>query len=169
MVDLFTPRQVQNLVNSGALQQLTETVDVDTAAGLLGNNKVDAERPFIGEKCYSLYCCYRAISSQAASVIGAGVAKKEMSPWFEDEDIRSLLSATMDGEELHKFNTLKSGRMRWYTDLIKLKILVEMNRVISGEISTNEGIDFAARIYPHIKLDGSQVEIEVPNEMTVAE
>ena len=90
-----------------------------------------------------------------------------MSPWFEDEDIRSLLSATMDDEEFRKFNRLTSGKMRWYTDLIEQKILAEMHKVISGEISTKEGIDFAARIYPHVKLDGSQVQIEVPNGMTV--
>ena len=167
MIDLFTPQQVQHLVDLGAFQQLTETVNVDTLSPLLRDNKVDPERPFIGEKCYSLYYCYRAISSQAAFVIKDGVEKKEMSPWFEDEDIRSLLSATMDDEEFRKFNRLTSGKMRWYTDLIEQKILAEMHKVISGEISTKEGIDFAARIYPHVKLDGSQVQIEVPNGMTV--
>ena len=167
MVDVFTRRQVQDLVEMGTLQQLTETVNIDTASRLLRDNKVDADRPFIGEKCYSLYYCYRAISSQAAFIIKDGVETKEMSPWFEDEDIRSLLSATMDDDEIHKFNTLTSGKMRWYTGLIEQKILAEMNRVISGEISTNEGIDFAARIYPHLRLDGSQVQITDPNGTTV--
>ena len=169
MIDLFTPRQVQDLVDLGAFQPLTETVDVDTASRLLLDNKVEPERPFIGEKCYSLYYCYRGISSQAAFIIKAGVDAGEMSPWFYNDDIRSLLLATMDSDEIQKFDTLTSGKMRWYTDLIEQKILVEMNKVISGEMSTNEGILFAARIYPHVKLEGSEVQIDGPNGMKGAE
>lgn len=155
LVDTLTERQVDVLEDHGVLDQLASTITVKNVAEPLlpEMEKVEAERPFIGETCYSLYYCYRAISSQAAFVMKEAIENKTPKKWFEDDNIHALLSATMSQAEKQEFEELQLDKMKWYTNLIEQMILTEARRTLSGEEATSESLQQARRIYQAIKLE----------------
>ena len=160
MLDISYPQEYEKMWTSKVFKDLVGDISIQSVTKELSDDVVDEVRPFVGETCYSLYFCYRAIFGRIAIKLSEDVPAgkvsrwlrtntlggRKVSRWFEDQYTRTLLSTALADHELKTLDGLQLGKLRWLTEAFENKILEQMNEITSGRTSTEEGIEQARRV-----------------------
>ena len=146
MLDISYPQEYEKMWTSKVFKDLVGDISIQSVTKELSDDVVDEVRPFVGETCYSLYFCYRAIFGRIAIKLSEDVPAGKVSRWFEDQYTRTLLSTALADHELKTLDGLQLGKLRWLTEAFENKILEQMNEITSGRTSTEEGIEQARRV-----------------------
>ena len=160
MLDITYPQEYGKAWTSELFKNLVGDISIPSITKEASDDVVDRVRPFVGETCYSLYACYRAIFGRIAIKLSEDVPAGKVNRWFEDSHTRTLLSTALTDRELETFDELQLGKMRWLTETFEKKILEQVNEITSGRTSTEEGIEQARRVLAAIQtvLDPRIVE-----------
>ena len=146
MLDIIYPQEYEKMWASKGFKDSVGDISIQTIVKEASDDDVDGVRPFVGETCYSLYSCYRAIFGRIALKLSQDVSAGKVNRWFEDSYTRTLLSTALTDHEFKTFDGLESGKLRWLTETFENKILEQMNAITSGGMSTEEGLEQARRI-----------------------
>lgn len=124
---------------------------LDSVREVLKQDDVDEMRPFIGENCYELYRVYRGLIYGIGMILKFDVSSdKPVQCWFNHPTIRRALSSVLSEEELETFGEKEKGRISWVLQVIEEKILADVDKIVKGDFSIDEGVAQANRIRSEI-------------------
>jgi len=107
------------------------------------DNALEMQRPFLGERLWTLFFLYRAFSGRLAFRVVDGKQKGALPVWDADAGITDLLKTTLSSAEIETARSPKFGGPQYAINLFEQKIIGEADRWISGksaaELSIEEG------------------------------
>lgn len=108
--------------------------------------KAEHARPFVGELIWSMYFVYRAFVMRVVAMVEHEFDKGELTYWYEDRGIQQFLQLLLTPEEIRLVERYQAGRYNQARELMEGKILAEMNRVIAGHRSADNGLEKARKM-----------------------
>lgn len=159
-VDIMQPSQYPQLWTNPKMRDVESYVDAQVKDLVGGSTAEDIEyiRPFLGEDVFANFFAYRAIFGRVAYVLQDGVKNRSLGNWFRDEDIREILLVVFSEEEMSTLEGLQSGHFSYMRNLLEEKILSDMRKVISGEVSTAEGLEQGRKILATVQRVDAETE-----------
>lgn len=129
------------------LEMLKEANYLEVIKGnVKSTTEVGKSRPFLGDQLYSLYNAALAIIARATTTSISSYQEGKFRYWFEERDTVELLEAVLNSEELRHFNGLKSRKLDWLIRSLESKIVLEIQKELSGEPAAEQALLQAARI-----------------------
>ena len=139
------------LNTSKTLQDLGELVNENMTEPVTRGTGVERVRPFLGEPLYLQFFIYRAITGRVAYLLEKGLKAGKLTPWYEDDGIHQLLGHVLTEKEIRHLKQQDISQLHWVQNAIEAKILVGMQRLIAGEISSQEGVKQAQNILEQVR------------------
>ncbi len=134
-----------------ALQDLSDLVQENMAEPILRGTGVERVRPFVGEPLYLQCFIYRAVTGRVGYLLEKGLKAGNLTPWYEDDGIHQLLGHVLTMDEIRQFKQLDISQLHWVQNAIEAKILDGMQRLIAGEISSQESVAQAQKILVQVQ------------------
>jgi len=147
MADILPEEEYGQLLTQPSLRSMMDKLSFDLLNDILkGTISVEKIRPFLGQYVYAHFWAYRAFVSQVLFSLIHGRDEGRMTPWYHNDDIRSLLSTTFTTGELEGIERMPITRFTNLLNAFDSKILLHSGKIISGEESATFGLDQAERI-----------------------
>ena len=144
-LDILTPDEYQLFVTRTDLRELALSLNDERT--WFWNPDAEQVRPFLGEELFLKFFIYRAWLGRVAYLLERDVRRGEVKPWFQDAGIRrQLLPMVLDEEELKQLDELPATQFSWTLNALEGKILDQLRKVVSGEVSTTESLEQARRV-----------------------
>lgn len=102
---------------------------------------IDRTRPFVGERPPILFRIYRTIVIQISHTMRKHAHGEDTTPWYADEAARNLARSALSNEEFERFLTMTKGHLMLLRNAIEREMLADLRKIISGEMSTAEGLE----------------------------
>lgn len=134
-----------------ALQELGELVRENMTESILQGMEVEQVRPFVGEPLYLQFFIYRAVTGRVAYLLEKGVKARKLEPWYEDDGIHQLLDYVLTKSEVRELKRQDISQLHWVQNAIEAKILDGMQRLIAGEVSSQESVEQAQKILEQVR------------------
>jgi hypothetical protein len=114
---------------------VTSITDELIADSMRRTNRVENERPYLGEVLWSLFFIYRAFLGRLAVLIVMGKRRCHIDNWRDDPGVHQILGGVFKEKELEVLLGSKEDLHAVYRVLDRLQslILEEISRVSSGE------------------------------------
>lgn len=146
-----TPLQVQ-LWDSGSREdRLSVFVSDPNFLALMKNHSlppdkaletdIDRTRPFVGERPPALFRIYRTVVIQISHTMRKHAYGEDPQPWYGDEAVRHLAHSVLNDAEFERFSTMTKGHLILLRTAIEREMLADLRKIISGEMSTAEGLE----------------------------
>lgn len=95
MADILPEEEYGQLLTHPPLRSMINKLSFDVVNDILKVTKsVEKIRPFLGQYVYALFWAYRAFVGQVLVSLIQGRDEGRMTPWYHNDNIRSLLSTT---------------------------------------------------------------------------
>ncbi len=105
-LDILILQEYGQLRTQSKLQYIKDEVDFTSIVAKLVKNSVDLVRPFIDDKSYELFWCYRALIGRLChyikQIFDKGAPQKS---WQEDKEVLLVLGTVLNKDELDKFRS----------------------------------------------------------------
>lgn len=129
---------------------------VSGSAGGLKDGKIDYStervRPLVGEYMWSLFASYRVLALRVLFLVHQSKEDKNVVVWYEDSNIREILAALLDQRETDEFDELTGRRFFWIRDRVRHKLVLAMQKTMSGETLGEQAIHHAMSIQEQVEL-----------------
>ncbi len=147
-LDILTDDELAALPNNQRARSQIEKSGGDMALNRIAKaaQGIDESRPFIGDQIYTLLYVYRAISLRVEFLLARCLERERFDPWWTDSGVRQHLGLVLDKQELQRIDDLPVGRFGQVRSLLELKILQEIQTLISGEQAARFTIERASAI-----------------------
>lgn len=121
--------------NHPHFKQLAGDLSVEKLAKMFKDNvgSLERVRPYVGEYLWALFSTYQAVITRIAFLIQMGEKDPKKLNWHQDNGIRQLLSSSLAKLEIAEFDAAKIGKVGWLQRNYESKILMAMQRIISGK------------------------------------
>lgn len=133
------------------LRDLGEMADENMSEPVLHDNGVERVRPFVGESLYLKFFIYRAVTGRVAYLLEKGLKARRLAPWYEDAGVQQLLGYVLTKDEVRQLKKTDVEQLRWVHNTIEAKILEGMQRLIAGEVSSQESVEQAQTILKQVQ------------------
>ena len=143
-LDILNPDEYQLFVTRPDLRELALSLEDERA--WFWNPDIEYVRPFLGEDLFLMFFVYRAWLGRVAFLLDRDVREGKVKPWFDDSGISQLLRMVLVEKEMKQLERLPVSQFHWTSNAIEGKILDRLRQVISGEVSTTEGLEQAWRV-----------------------
>lgn len=159
-VDIMQPSQYPQLWTNPKIRDLESYVEEQVKALVGGSTEEDVEyiRPFLGEEVFAKFFAYRAIFGRVAYVLQDRVKNRSLDNWFRDDEIREILLVVFSEEEMSTLEGLQSSHFSYMKNLLEEKILSDLRKVVSGEVSTAEGLEQGRKILATVQRVDAETE-----------
>lgn len=146
--DLLTGEQIERLTPEYAAKQIHMSQDKLNEKVVELSEKSEIVRPFVGEKLWSLYHVYRAFVLRICAKMHFTQNKSgNLYGWNKDEHGRpdtsllDMLKIVLTEKEIKQITEIKTGAPSQVLNLLKSKILSEMNELVLGKRMISLSID----------------------------
>lgn len=110
---------------------------------LMGDMKIEEERPYVGDVVWSLFFAYRAFNIRLIHLARSSLSNPTRVSWVSDAPTRSLIAATLSTRELAELDRLTISKVAFVRRTIEDKVLVAWQKLISGEEFGHEALSHA--------------------------
>ena len=147
MLDLLNPEEVFGYANRPSQAAIFGKAALEKGISRIMECDVSRSRPYIGEKCYSLFFAYRAVLGRTVYLLMDDLEKGgEFRVWHQEKRIRELFTLLLDENEMTEFDRLRVGHVARFTDYVETRMLSYLREVISGRDTSDEGLEQALKI-----------------------
>ena len=104
------------------------------------SKSMEEVRPYIGEYLWAVFKVYSTVHMRICvklQFINLNGTESIVN-WHNDQMIQDMVSAILDDNEIELFNSQQYGKLRFLRSVLEQKILVELEKFISGEFYLNE-------------------------------
>lgn len=108
--------------------------------------KIEKYRPFLNEQIWYLVLAYRYLIWITGLIIDAGWRNRNLTLWYKSVHIQSILNEFLDDEERKEIYSRDVGSFGITTRLLERKILLEISKIISGELDVKSNLSKTMRI-----------------------
>ena len=140
---MYSRQKYRELVSEYPIEKIAEYIEDK-------ENNVENARPYIGEYLWSLFFAYRQIMGRILYLLYTGLEDENKALWDKDKGIRQILNAVLTQNEIDEFNRLRLGKLALLQRKLEAKILVEAQKLISGEELGAESLKQAELILEQI-------------------
>jgi hypothetical protein len=132
--------------------KLRELLNFDWRTKLLQQGEfiraVSAKRPFLDVGIFSLFKAYHSIVGQAISSTYVNLERgsNDFCPWFEQEETSELVRSVLSIHEYESFKKREHRKLSWLLKMVKLKLVDDIQRDLTGTHETSRLIEQASRI-----------------------
>lgn len=142
----FWERKSDNSMFSSFKIQLKNYKQTDFTDGFLSQcEKIDLERPFLGEKIYDSYNVYKVFLGRITHLIIDGIEKQQFIHWHNDEALVELLKNSLTNAEFKYVMSMKIRTYELTCILLETKLLEQINKLISGDVVTQNALDIVQK------------------------
>jgi hypothetical protein len=133
-------------------EKLRELLDFDWRPKLRQQGEsiraVSAKRPFLDVEIFSLFKAYHSIVGQAISstYVDLEDGSNDFSPWFEQEETSELVRSVLSIQEYESFKKREHRKLSWLLKMVKLKLVDDIQRDLTGTHETSRLIEQASKI-----------------------
>ncbi len=148
ILDIIIPDEYPTLLKNPNTRPSLDALSLENIKSSIYDvsDKVETIRPFIGEYLYALFFAYRALMSRISYIAMEGRDKGHISKWFEDKGIRQLIATVMNKEEIERFDKMPISKISYMRDLIEIKMLRHISKILSGESDSELSLEQARKI-----------------------
>ena len=148
-----TGQEIFRELSEEQVLSVVESHRVDGSVDQATNYSLESVRVYIDEYLWSLFSLYRVI--MARIWLKLAWSKKDNSHiyWYNDKYARGMIEAVLTSEELDDFDRASTGKIAKLRDKLEEKILNELRRLISGEVSGSESL-LQAKKYQQLAREG---------------
>ncbi len=125
---------------------------------------IDRTRPFVGERPPALFRIYRTIVIQISHTMRKHACGEDTKPWYADEAVHNLARSALSNEEFKGFLTMTKGHLMLLRNAIEREMLAELRKIISGEMSTAEGLEQSHIIQDVVRRLEAEANQSSPSE-----
>jgi hypothetical protein len=108
-------------------------------------------RPFVTEKLWLLVWTFQLVIGRGTGIVVNGYQSGRITYWTKDDYFLSILAISLSKEEIEYLKSIKVNSFEMILQLLESKAILEMNRLITGEIQTERTIDQLKRIEKYLK------------------
>lgn len=144
-LDILTEEEYGTLKSHKDFQLLAKGVSDQDILGLFDKD-IEQARPYVGEYLWALFYSYRAINLRILTLIRFSQKDADKINWHRDSGILQLSKAVLSEEEFTAFQKKNFGKFSHLQNLIEQKILILMQKMISGEHLSLSSLDKAKEI-----------------------
>lgn len=161
--DILVPEEYDRAATHTDLRHILPKNDFDFMAQFPSADLLEVHRPYLGERLWVYFWVYRAFCGRLGLRLGQGRERGRIPKWnIEDRGsyTTDLLRYVLDQREVQWLESLTIGGPRRAAELIEQKMLVEIDRRISGstaaEVSIEEGKRLAEALWQAQRQVSSQ-------------
>jgi len=133
-LEILVPSEYVYAKTKGSYGELLRSLAVEAVA--IPNHdraaKLEESRPYIGEYLWALFKTYQAVLLRAVYLVDCSKKEPRKILWFEDSNIRSLITSALGKEVLGEFDAMQCLKVGWLTDRFNRIILQAMEQIIAG-------------------------------------
>lgn len=107
---------------------------------------IESQRPYLGEYMWGLFFAYRAFMLRMAVLFNHGVKKNNIPEWKYDVHLINLLKTSIGRGGFQKLDKNIPINILFAIGFFEQKILIEMNKNITGETASESNLHQAQRI-----------------------
>jgi hypothetical protein len=125
-----------------------EGLSIATINAQILSSTADAalERIKVGELLYALFDAYRTIIARASITLVRGRDEGQITPWYTDSIVCSVLNSIFSQDELSDFKSASLGKLTWVRTRLERKFIESARDVLSGHASANQAVQQAQAI-----------------------
>ena len=116
------------------------------------------QRLYIDEQLWSIFALYRAIMTRIWLHLVWSKEKPDQIYWFRNKYTRQMMEAALTPEELEDFDQARIGKIENLRGKLEQRILAELRRMISGEVSGSDSLEQAKK-YQRLASEGIFVRL----------
>ena len=142
LCDILLDKEFEEIPrNQKILESLTELND-PYIMEMIGasNHSAEEARLFSGDYLYAIYFVYRAVFGRIAHLYLVMKKNNKYFSWINDPGLNSILLQIIDAKEWENIKNEKVSRFSILRKTIENKYLEHANKVLSGDLSTSDGI-----------------------------
>ncbi len=110
-------------------------------------------RLYVDEQLWSIFALYRAIMTRIWLQLVWSKENPDLIYWFRDKYTRAMMEAALTPEELEDLDQARIGKIENLRDKLERRILAELRRMISGEVSGSDSFEQAMK-YQRLASEG---------------
>lgn len=147
-IDILTEDQYISIADHCDFKQLVGDFSAEKFAKMFKDNvgSLERVRPYVGEYLWAVFSTYQALIVKIALLIQMGEKDSEKLNWHKDRVIRQLLNSYLTKSESAEFEATKIGKVGWLQRNFEAKILLAMQKVISGQKFGEEALKQAQKM-----------------------
>lgn len=112
---------------------------------------VERVRPLVGEYMWTVFASYRLLAFRVLFLLHQSTEDKNVVVWYEDSHILEILTALLDQREMDEFDNLRFGHFFWMRNRLERKLLLSIQKTLSGETSGEQAIQQAMSIQEQLR------------------
>lgn len=133
LLDIITVDEYKGLTADPRLKDFAGDLSENRIAAMIPDKLIEETRPYIGERLWSLFVAYQAVTLRVLFLIHLAQTQHTKVAWFDDPGVRQLLAVALSQEELAEFDSARFGKISLLRRLMDSKIIQAATRVVSGE------------------------------------
>lgn len=111
------------------------------------------QRLYVNEQLWSIFRLYRAIMTRIWLHLAWSKEKPDHIYWFRNKYTRQMIEAALTPDELQDFDGARIGKIENLRSKLERRILAELRRMISGEVSGSDSLEQAKK-YQRLAREG---------------
>lgn len=147
-VDIILEDEYQEWIKRTDVQEVFGDLSMEKITKMSKSLTGDIEkvRPFVGEYLWSLYFVYRAFSFRLVVFIFMERQKDAPKYWKDDDGLKQILRSVLSESEFNSFTSKEIGSIQYVRTLMEGKFISQVEKIITGKASVQEGIEQARTI-----------------------
>lgn len=110
-------------------------------------------RLYVDEQVWYIFALYRAIMTRIWLHLVWSREKPDHIYWFRNKYTRQMIETALTAEELEDFDQARIGKIENLRGKLERRILAELRRVVSGEVSGSDSFEQAQK-YQRLASEG---------------
>ena len=100
---------------------------------------------------WTVFASYRLLAFRVLFLLHQSTEDKNVVVWYEDSHILEILTALLDQREMDEFDNLRFGHFFWMRNRLERKLLLSIQKTLSGETSGEQAIQQAMSIQEQLR------------------
>ena len=105
------------------------------------NYDVERVRPLVGEYIWALFSDYRLLVFRLLFLLHRLAEGHGHGVWYKDDYARGVLSRILNAKEMEELDGLRLRKFQRLQELVDFKLLLGIQKIVSGEASGEEAIE----------------------------
>lgn len=114
---------------------------------------IKKEHPFIGEKIWDAFYLYQQFIGRIAVLLLIERKKEGFIHWHKDKYMKEILEGYLNKEEVAYLYSAKYESLKITSEFLENKLLIEINKIISGESFSETALERIKRLAPLFEKD----------------
>ena len=155
---VLLPEEYTPVLNKDPDAFLVSRITDKTTSELLNKlDNIETQRPYLGEYIWGLFFTYRSFMLRISFLFQRGKEKGHIKKWHEDTHVLNMLKTSIGDEDFNKLDFAHPMSILYAINMFEQKILIEVNKLVSGEFASEANYKEAKRLLDLVKNEGLKV------------